>query len=319
MPPVVLLSGDAEDSKVEALNAIKRTFLAKNPGSRVQYIDGDPASFMAALDDARTASLFRETKLLICLNIQKSLQNETSADALADYLIAPSEDHVLTLISPGGRKNPKASAALKHNTWSVECSGLAPWKALDWALGEARAQGLVMGRDVAQALLDKTGNDMIRVRQALTILQTFIQPRTQLTVADLSSVPLPGAEPEVYEILDVLGKRRADRALELLALSDAGEGGAIPLLYGRVRELLAIADARARGVKQPDVAKELGLSPFRFKNLWEQATLFRVEELRAMLRELVEMQSSILAGRLGKTGRLAALETWVLRRAGKAR
>jgi len=316
LPPVVLLSGEAEDTKVEALSGLKKSFLAKNPGSRIQYIDGGSDEFLAALDDARTASLFHETKLRICLNAQKILQDATAVEALGDYLLAPSEDDVLVLLTAGGRKNPKAGAALKRNAWTVEYTPLAPWKTLEWVLGEARSQGLSVGRDVAQALLDKTGNDMIRIRQAFTILGTFIRPRTSISINDLSSVPLPGAEPEIYEFLDAVGRRKADRALTLLSLSGDDRGG-VMLLYGRVRELLAIADARARGVKQPDVAVELGLNAFRFKNLWEQAILFKVDELKVMLKELVEIQSAVITGRLGKTGYTRALEAWILRRAGR--
>lgn len=319
LPPAVLLSGDAEDIKVEALRRLKDKFNGTRSGGRVQYIDPGAESFLSALDDARTPSLFRESKLMVCLNAQKILQDETAVDALGDYLTAPSEDHVLAIMTPGGRKNSKASAALKHNVWTVECSPLAPWKALDWVNGEARSQGLTIPRDTAQALLDKTGHDVIRIRQALTILSTFLKPRTNITVADLGAVPLPGDEPEVYELLDAVGRRKTERALQLLALSGASEGGGVPLLYGRVRELLAIQAARAAGLKQPEVATELGLSPFRFKNLWEQAGLFSLDDLRVMLKELVELQSSFISGRLGKAGQAVALETWVLRRTGKAR
>jgi DNA polymerase III delta subunit len=309
LPFAILFSGDAEDIKVEALGRLKKTFHTQKPGGRIQYIDGGPADFLSALDDARTASLFSETKLLVCLNAQKILQDTTATEALGDYLLSPSEDYVLALLTSGGRKNAKTTAALKRNAWTVECSPLAPWKALDWVMAEASSQGLRIPRDAAQC-------DVTRIRQAFEILEPFVRPRTSITIADLSSVPLPGAEPEIFELLDAVGKRKADRALALLSLSGANEGGGIPLLYGRVRELLAIAGAKAKGLTQPAVAEELGLHPFRLKNLWEQASLFQVSELKVMLRELVEIQASIISGKLGKSGQTPALEAWILRRAG---
>lgn len=317
LPSAVLLSGDAEDIKVEALGRLKKSFHAKKAGGRLQYIDGVPGDFLAALDDARTASLFRETKLLVCLNAQKILQDETATEALGDYLLSPSEDYVLALLTKGGRKNAKTTAALKHNAWTVECTPLAPWKSLDWVMAEASAQGLRIPRDVAQCLIEKTGCDVIRIRQAFEILKPFLHPRTSVTIADLSSVPLPGAEPEIFELLDAVGKRKADRALVLLSLGGGDEQGGAAILYNRVRELLAIAGAKAKGLTQPAVAQELGLNPFRLKNLWEQASLFQVNELKVMLRELAEMQAAIISGKLGKSGKIPALEAWILRRAGQ--
>jgi DNA polymerase III delta subunit len=316
LPSAVLFSGEAEDIKVEALGRMKKSFRAKNPGGRLQYIDGGPSDFLAALDEARTASLFRETKLLVCLNAQKILQDATATESLGEYLLSPSEDHVLAMLSTGGRKNAKTNTALKRNAWTVECSPLAPWKALDWVLAEATAQGLRIPRDAAQALLDKTGCDVTRIRQAFEILEPFIRPRNSISLSDLTSVPLPGAEPEIFELLDAVGKRKADKALALLSLGGDERGGVV-LLYGRVRELLAISGAKAKGLSQPAVAEELGLHPFRLKNLWEQASLFKVDELKVMLKELVEMQSAVLSGRLGKAGQTPALEAWILRRAGK--
>jgi hypothetical protein len=36
-----------------------------------------------------------------------------------------------------------------------------------------------------------------------------------------------------------------------------------------------------------------------------------------MLRELAEMQAAIISGKLGKSGKIPALEAWILRRAGQ--
>jgi len=316
LPPVVLFTGDAEDIKAEGLSRLKASFRKLHPDGQVRFYDGNPTEMVAALADAGTPSLFRESKMLVFLNAQKALTGEP-AQALAEYLDDPVEGHHLVLLTTGGRKDSKAGAALKRAGWTIECSALAPWKAAEWVTQRAAERGLRIGRETAQELLAQTGIDVTRVRQALDILEAAVSPRKSIDSRDLASVPLPGSEPEIYELMDAVGKRNAPLALSLLGKAEGEERGAASVLYQRCRELFVVALAKARGMSQPTAAQELGLHPFRLKNLWEQASNYRPEELKGMVRELVELQAATVTGRLGKNGQTQALEAWLLKRLSK--
>ncbi len=313
LPPLVIFTGEADDIKAEGLSRLKQAFRSRYPTGQLRFIDGGPQDLLGALEEAQTPSLFHEPKLIVFLNAQKAL-NADSAPALVAYLRSPVEEHFLVLLGGGGRKDAKTSAALKQNAWSVECSPLAPWKAVDWVSARFTERGLRIGRDTAQELLDRTGCDVTCIRQALDTLETVVRPRTYVETSDLRTAPLPSSEQGAYELMDAVGKRNGLESLRLLRENEGEDRGAAPLLYQRVRELLKVALLKSRGLSQPLAATELGLNPYRLKSLWEQAARFNAGELRGMLRELIELQAATVTGRLGKTGQTGAMEAWVLKR-----
>ena len=108
--------------------------------------------------------------------------------------------------------------------------------------------------------------------------------------------------------------RQTEKALQLMGrLEDGVDTGTTMMLYGRMRELLAIGLARAKGAGQPEVAKDLGLPPFRLKNLWDQSSQFTVAELREAVRDLIHLQAGVVTGRLSRSAAKTTLEWWVLK------
>src|SRR5207244_395466 len=122
-------------------------------------------------------------------------------------------------------------------------------------------------------------------------------------------LPAPGMEAEIFPFLDAVGMRQTDKSLRLMGqLQDGVDTGTIMMLYGRVRELLAVAIGRTKGWSQQQAAENLGLHPFRLKSLWDQSSQFTAAELKEGLLDLIHLQAGVVTGRLGKNVPAVLLE-----------
>ena len=316
LPRSVLFFGDAEGVLLEGLRSLKEAFKKSSPQGTVSVFDGAEDALADILSSSQNASLFKSEQLLVVQRAEKLLggHSEEALARLGEYFSDPNPDNYLVFAASGLKKTVKAVAFLEHQGWAVQCSEMPEWKLVKWTVGRAQKAGLRITEEGAQALVEKTGGEMAYLLRALEQLSVYVHPRKEASLAEIQSLTIPGGETEIFSFLDEVGLRRTEKALRLLnALGGPSESGLVPMLYQRTRELLAIRLGQAKGMDQATLARELGLHPFRLKNLWEQAGQFSIEELKGALEDLIHLQMGQVLGRLGKAALGAALEWWLLK------
>jgi DNA polymerase III delta subunit len=95
---------------------------------------------------------------------------------------------------------------------------------------------------------------------------------------------------------DAVGERRTERAIELLErlIESTPEPVLVTVLHRRIRELLEVADRLAGGEPLPAIGRAMKIaSEFRVRNLAAQARTWTVDELRAALDGLVELDAMV--------------------------
>lgn len=316
LPAFVLLAGDAEDVLAESLRRIRASYAERHPGATQRVLDGAEQDLHSLLADARTTSLFAADQLLVLRRAEKQVGGRASDEAvaaLAEYLADPDPSTRLVFSAKGLRKDSRVAKMAQNSGWFVQCSEMAPWKAVAWVQERATGAGLSMKPEAAQRLLQKVGSDMGLLGTALEQWALSIHPRREARVEDLDSLPLPGGGAGVFEFLDLVAARRIREALAWVGGDpDSLEGGAITLLAGRFKELLAMAALQEDGIVESEAAARLRMHPFRVRNLWAQARRFKVPELEKALRDLIRLNSGQMTGRLSKTALGRGLERWLL-------
>ncbi|HUO58092.1 MAG TPA: DNA polymerase III subunit delta [bacterium] len=320
-PRMVLLFGDSDGVINEGYQCLKDHFHKTKPGGTLQVFEGGENTLSDFLAAAQTQSLFASAQLLVLKHAEKTLggRSEEALQQLKDYFSSPNPDSLLVLLAPGMRKTVKAVTTAEKLGWAVQCSDMPEWKLSGWVRQRAQQEGLQLTEEGAQILIQKVGNDLAYLQRAMEQLSTYIYPRKAATAEEVRELPTPGMESEVFPFLDAVGMRQTEKALALMArLEDGVDTGTLMLLYGRIRELLMVACGRAKGWGQTQLTENLGLHPFRLKNLWDQAGLFTVEELKEAMTDLIHVQAGVVTGRLGKTVPAVLLE-WFVLKTGKKR
>ena len=187
-----------------------------------------------------------------------------------------------------------------------EGSGMATW-----IQKQAASQGGEIEPRAAAALADLVGSDTRSAANEIEKLLALVNYGRPITAEDveLCSVQI-GEQGDFFGLIDAIGASAPAKAMAFLRqLLDERE--AISLFFGLVahfRLLLQANEIVAAGGGESEVAKALGIHPFRAKKLAAQSRRFSAESLDAVYAHLLDYDRGIKTGELDAE---LALQTFV--------
>lgn len=229
------------------------------------------------LDEGRLAemtggSLFSSACVAVIEDIG-SLPSEL-ADAVVDLAANPSAELLLILVHPGGVKGKALLDRLRKAAATItDCPAVKPWELTSFVQAEFKRAGGRIDPAGAQALVDAVGSDLRALVGAAQQL---------LSDADGGVVSLElirryfGGRAEVtsFSVADDLLSGREAQAMEKLRW--AQETGVAPVLItsacaAALRSLGRYLDARGERRSEAELAREVGVPPWKLKDLARQA------------------------------------------------
>jgi len=255
------------DRAVAALLAdIRKEF----PEAEVTRADAD------RLDPSRfaqmtSASLFATRRAAVVTDLA-NLSAELNEEVLA-LARSPLEDLALVLVHGGGQKGKGLVDKLKAaKATVVEAPAVKPWELPQFVAAEARSAGAGIEPGAAQALVDAVGHDLRSLAAAVSQLVSDSEggPLTETQVRRYF-----GGRSEVtsFAVADTALAGRAAVAMEQLRWAIAT--GVAPVLLtsamaSGLRGLGKLVTAGG-GLREADLAREVGVPPWKLKSMRSQA------------------------------------------------
>lgn len=268
---VTLVTGPEEFLNERAVSAALEAVRRADEESEVSETAADQLS-MGALADLAAPSLFSTIRCVVVRGLE-DLPDETY-DGLLDYAASPAEDVGLVLVHAGGQKGSGLLAKLRKlaPVNEVKSVALKPSEYPRWVAAEARSHGARMAEDAAELLVQSVGQDLRALAGASHQLANDFagQPLT----ADVVKRYFGGrAEVKGFAVADAAIYGRTARALEELRW--ALDNGTAPVLvtsaFASGLRGLAKYKSAPRGLREGDLAKEVGVPPWKLRTLREQA------------------------------------------------
>jgi DNA polymerase-3 subunit delta len=235
--------------------------------------DLDETQLAAALDDARSLSLFASKRVIWLARAEAALprgkavasksddDDESAtggdADALTSYLREPTPDVVLVVDSSRFEFDGEDKARLERVqkffsviTAQVEFRPFAPDAARAFAQSQAKKAGLQLPLAELALLLEATGGDASRIAVEIEKLSLYAGPARKVTAEDILALVPDAQAANIFALVAALGRGDRKRSLELLDML-AREGEYMPLaltfLATQFRMALVARDAGLRG------------------------------------------------------------------------
>lgn len=198
---------------------------------------------------------------------------------------------VLKLAQEEGQKD---RAFVKHFKLPKE------WELPNWIQQRARDEGGEISWDASRLMATLAGNDLRLLDQEIDKLLLYAngQPVTETDVRALVS---RARDSSVFDLVDHVGRREADKALRLLhRLLDEGEPPLrlMAMLARQVRILIQVSELQANRMTQDQIAKRLKLHPYVVKKGITQARNFSMRQLEKAHALLVETDWMIKTGEM---------------------
>lgn len=173
----------------------------------------------------------------------------------------------------------------------------------DWIIDHAAQKGGAIDFSAANDLALYLGADL---RALDNEIEKLILYRNGATIRreDAQLLVASAQEQNIFELVDALGQKRTQRALELLheqLRQNANEFYLLSMITRQYRILLQVRDLMTRGMGADAIQKQLGLHPFVAKKMSEQARGYSVDQLENIMRQLLEVDVNLKTSKLEPT------------------
>lgn len=289
---VTVLSGPEELLADRAVEAIVAGVRAADPAADVSEIDA-ASLHPAALAELTSPSLFAASRVVV-VRAMDTLAAPTG-EALVAYAAGPAPDIALVLVHRGGQKGRGVIDKLRKAKASViACDSMKSYELPRFVAAEVRRSGGRISEDAATMLVDAVGSDLRALTGAVSQLlaDTGGAPVTDEVVSRYFA---GRAEVSSFAVADAALSGRSAQALEQLRW--ALRSGVVPVLVtsalaSGLRNLARLGGA-ARGGRDADLAREVGVPPWKIKTLRAQLRGWTPEGLAAAIRVVAQADADI--------------------------
>jgi DNA polymerase-3 subunit delta len=291
---VVLVTGKAEFLSERTVISVRSAVRAHDPEAEVSDAQAIDLT-LASLGEMSAPSLFSTTRCVVV----RALENlpDESVDGLLDYCAAPADDVALVLVHTGGQKGTGVLTKLrklKDTVTEVKSEEVKPRELPAFVSSEVAAHGGRIASDASAFLVQAVGHDL-RALAAAAHQLVFDFPDQQITEEVVRRYFGGRAEAKSFDIADAAFAGR--RAVALEELRWAMDGGTPAVLVTSAMALSARRIARflaaPRGLRDADLAKELGVSPWGVKSVRGQAQRWSEPAVAAALRAVAVADADV--------------------------
>ena len=290
---VTLVTGPEEylnERTVAQVRAAVRDFDAEAEVSEAQA--GDLT--LATLGEMSAPSLFSTTRCVVVRALEH-LPDE-SVDGLLQYADAPAEDVALVLVHSGGQKGSGVLTKLRKlgPVTEVKSAALKPSEFSRFAASEARQWGARMDEEAADFLVQAVGQDLRSLAAAAHQLANDF-PGEPLTVDKVKRYFGGRAEAKSFAVADAAFSGRRGIALEELrwALGTGTPPVLVTSAFASGARGLARFVSAPRGLRDADLAREVGVPPWKLRTLRDQSRAWTPAGLAAAIQAVAGADADI--------------------------
>ncbi|GAA3531243.1 DNA-binding protein [Aeromicrobium flavum] len=295
---ILLITGNSEFLSDRARRQAVDQIRAAVPAAEVAQAVASslaPGEFTALT----SASLFSEATAVVLTDLQ-DLGEQVAGELLA-YAAAPSDDTSVVLIHGGGVKGKGLLDKLRKTPAVSEVAQQAPKYERDliaWVRQESRDLGRAIDDEGAAVLVAAVGSDLRSLAAAVDQLVTTLAEGERLDAAVVRRYFGGRAEVRGYEIADAALDGRLDLALERARWAEAAKVAPLLItaaLASGLRQLARVVTA-APGLRDADLAREIGAPPFKIRALRQSARGWNETSLRHALDAVAHADLQVKGG-----------------------
>lgn len=290
---VTLVTGPEEFLNERTVTSVRQAVLGHDAEAEVSEAQAADLT-LATLGEMSAPSLFSSTRCVVVRGLE-NLPDE-SVDGLLGYCAGPAEDVALVLLHGGGQKGTGVLNKLRKvaTVTEVKSQQVKPSELSRFVASEVRTHGGRIDRDAADALVQAVGQDLRSLSAAASQLTNDF-PNEPLTSEKVHRYFGGRAEAKSFAVADAAFNGRPSKALEELRW--ALDNGTAPVLItsafaGGVRGLAKYVSA-PRGMREADLAREIGVPPWKLRTLRDQSRAWSPDGLARAIIEVARADADI--------------------------
>lgn len=241
-------------------------------------------------------SLFGGRTVVVVRGVHEA--GDALVDELKGLVSAPSPDAVLVLTHKGGARGKGVlDAARKAGATEVACAEVKSRRdKASFVAAEFSRHRRRVGGEVVETLLDAVGNDLRALAGAVG--QLCADTTGAIDVDVVRRYYAGHAEVTGFTVADRAVEGRADEALLQLRYALGSGTDPVPVVAALAMALRNIGrmSGASRGLREADLARELGMPPWKVRVVRGQLRGWTADGLAAALRAVAEADAAVKGG-----------------------
>ena len=292
---IYLIYGGESFLRKQYKERLKKALSPDEDSMNYSYYEGKDISVGEIIDLAETMPFLAERRTII---IENSPFFKGDGEKMAEYLNSVPDTTYFVFVEEVVDKRSKMYKSVKQNGSIVEVS-ITEEKLITWILQLLKKDNKKITTNTMHYLLEKIGTNMETIRQEVEKLICYCYDKEVITEEDIDAVCTTQMNNQIFEMLDAMANKRQKAALQmyynLLALREPPMK--ILYLIGRQFNLLMQTKMlKQRGYGDRVIAEKIGVPPFAGTKYVNQASKFKMEDLKKAVEECVEADETVKNG-----------------------
>lgn len=292
---IYLLQGEEEFFINEALVLIEKTILGEmNRDFNYDAFYGKEAPISQIVDVAETLPMMAEKRLVIVRDADKWTDADWSQ--WESYFARPSDTTLLVFVMKSVDKRKKTHKKLLEQATVFEFKKPFDNQVPSWIQYIAKKWNCRMDADAVSLLHQFVGSSLSDVNNEMQKLAQFVGDERAINSKDVISIVSNIKVQTVFDLSRAIGE--CDKAKALLCLSQLlshgqNEVGILALVSRHVRILRSVKQAQKEGMKGPQLASKVGVSPYFLSEYEKQVRHWSDKKIEKTFRALLDVDRAL--------------------------
>lgn len=293
-----LIFGEERFLVRSAKNMLIRGLVTKGDTMNFTGYSGKECNAPKIIDLAETLPFFADYRVIL---IEDSGWFKTAAEEMAEYVKQIPESACIIFVESEVDKRNKLYKQVKANGYICECKRATNKELTDWVVRYlSKAGKKITGNDM-KYLLEKLGEDMDNISSELDKLIAYTYEREVVARQDIDAVCVSEITGKIFEMIDAIGGRKQQRALELYYDLIASREAPMKILFMLARQfniMLQIKEMNEYHIPASEMAAKLGMQSFIVNKTLSQCRNFKYKTIRSALKYCISMEEAVKQGNM---------------------
>lgn len=277
-----LLETDDDFVRQESLNR----FLSSLSSYEIVKYDGENTSWQRVLEDLNTYNFLVEHKCIVLENASVNMISDADWKALEQYLHHPSTDNILVLVVAKLDKRKKSNEIL------VQLTKALTTKIDIKELVRKTCEGYQITPRTISYLIDYCLGDNEKIMTELEKLKLYCYDSKEITTNDIDEIVTKSLDDDIFTLVDAIMTNKKATAIELyqdILLHGGDAKQILSLVANQFTLYYQTRILKQDGYSSSDIAKELGIHPYRVQLALEKTYRYTDAELLKKISQLAEL------------------------------
>lgn len=291
-----LLYGE-ERFLVRAYKKMLRNGMCPDDDMNYAYYEGKDVDINDIRDNASTLPFFADRKLIM---IENSGMFKSSSEAMVEIIKESPETTFFVFVESEVDKRNRMYKTVSDLGYVCEMKSQTEEELGRWAYKIFYNAQLQITTNDMKYLVGVAGPDMDNIYNEAEKLISYCRGRGVVTKEDIDELCSVKVVDRVFDLINAMSSKNADEVLklygDLLALKEPPLK-LLAIIGKQFSQLLAVKKLIENGVGNSEIAQRLGIRPFFIGRYVSQAKQYTMKQLDEAVRDCVEAEYSIKAGK----------------------